>query len=941
MDHEQHEPYESLTDRELEILRLIAAGLTNQQIADQLFVTLDTVKWHNKHSFQKLHVSNRTQAVARARELGLLEILAESKVSPRGAHNLPTQTTTFIGREEDLNEIKRLLLDEPACRLLTLVGPGGIGKSRLALAAAAQMVNAFPDGVFFVPLAAVDDANYIVPAIAEVLHFTFYGKADPAEQLLNYLQHKALLLVVDNFEHLLDGAHLLGEMMKHAPGVKLLATSRERLRLREEWNFEVLGLTYPAINQVEIQSVPESEFETFQAVQLFIQRASQADASFTPTTEEMADIAQICQLVEGMPLGLELAAPWIRSLSCHEIALEIERNLDFLTTTLRNLPDRHRSLRVVIEQTWQRLSPAEQSVLKQLSVFRGGCTRQTVENVTNATLADLSSLIDKVLLRRTDTGRFELHELIRQFGEEQLEAEPDALEQTQQRHKAYFITFLEQRTAGVKGLNQMRTMAEIKADLDNVRLAWRRSVTDQDADAIERAAECLFVYYLYGNGYDEGYSEFGRAANALIGPTNLFTDADWEQTMIVPDEQEVLVSYLLAAHGYFLAHRRDLPAGQVVLEEAVRLLRRNQSSADTARLHSEAFALGWLGWVLYFQGRLLEGKRYARESLTLVTETADRWVQGWVLCLLGGCERYNQPEEAAQAYRSGLAVCQESGDQSVLSYNSYNLGSTLTILGLYEQAKPYFDDGVRIAEQMQNILGLGYGLFYRGQLEIFLGDYQQAIQTLEQCITHFNEVGTIHACRARTQLGLAFLMQGDYSLAAQSFARSLEGFKLAESRLGLGDCLNGLGALSREQGNFHKAAAHHREALTLWQDMEMDAEIATSRHYLGRVLVMSGEPHHAEARQHLQEALELAAKLKLAPLALAMFVDFALLLFHSNQRELATKLAALAEQHDASTFETRLRARQTLAQVGFDSTSRQGQPADLWAIIQELLSDSK
>jgi non-specific serine/threonine protein kinase len=399
-----------------------------------------------------------TRVATKAEEALPISAVRSMPTQPRVAHNLPVQTTSFIGRASELADIKRLLLEEPNCRLLNLAGPGGIGKTRLALATAAQLLETFPDGTSFVSLAPVGEIDDIVPAIAAALRFSFYGRTDPKDQLLDYLSQKQLLLVVDNFEHLLDGADLLSDILSQAPEVTLLATSRERLHLQEEWVYEVPGLAFPAgggqtSEGADAMSPPESSevLTSYSAVELFTQRARQITASFAPSTDEMADIGRICQLVEGMPLGLELAAPWIRTLSCREIAAEIERSLDFLTTSLRNMPERHRSLRVVFEQTWGRLSDGEHAVLQQLSVFRGGCTREAAEQVTGATLPVLSSLVDKALLRRTNLGRYELHELIRQFAEAQLQTEPAAVEQAQQRHRDYFIAFLEARTAGVRG----------------------------------------------------------------------------------------------------------------------------------------------------------------------------------------------------------------------------------------------------------------------------------------------------------------------------------------------------------------------------------------------------------------------------------------------------------------------------------------------------------
>ena len=436
--------------------------------------------------------------------------------STQNRHNLPTQTTSFVGREAELAEIQRLLLDELGCRLLTLIGPGGTGKTRLALAVASQMLDVFSDGAYFVSLASVSENADIVPAIAEALRFTFYGQDDPKDQLLAYLGQKQLLLVVDNFEHLLDGADLMSEILGQAPEVTLLTTSRERLNLQEEWVYEVPGLAFPALKEETSEGL-----SSYSAIELFTQRARQTVPNFAPSEDEMIDIGCICQLVEGMPLGLELAAPWVRTLSCREVAAEIERSFDFLSTTLRNMPERHRSLRAIFEQTWGRLSEAEQAVLRQLSVFRGGSTRKAAEQVTDATLPVLSSLVDKALLRRTNTGRYELHELIRQFAETQLQTDSSAVEQVQKRHGDYFVAFLETRTAGVKGGRQKETLAEIKADMDNIRLAWRRAIANRDVEGFERAAECLFIFYLYSSGHYEGQIAFQQAVTAFADLSNV------------------------------------------------------------------------------------------------------------------------------------------------------------------------------------------------------------------------------------------------------------------------------------------------------------------------------------------------------------------------------------------------------------------------------------
>jgi predicted ATPase/DNA-binding CsgD family transcriptional regulator len=947
MDDDRQQLHEPLTDRELEILRLIADGLTNQQIADQLFVTLDTVKWHNRHSYQKLHVHNRTQAVARARELSLLDRVAEPRFFSREKSNLPTQTTPFIGREKELTDIQQLLLDEPDCRLLTLAGPGGIGKTRLALAAAARVTPSFLDGVYFAPLAAVDHAAFIVPAIADALHFTFYGNTEPTEQLLDYLEAKQLLLVVDNFEHLLDGADVLTSILNRAPDVRLLATSRERLRLKEEWIYEVQGLPYPPADSTETAPLSAPEIETYQAVQLFVQRARQADAGFTPTTQIMADVVRICQLVEGMPLGLELAAPWIRSLNCHEIVIEIGRSLDFLTTSLRNLPERHRSLRVVIEQTWQRLPPAEQSALRQLSVFRGGCTRKAAQTVTGATLVDLSSLIDKALLRRTNTGRYELHELIRQFGEEQLQADPEAIEAARQRHTDHFIRFLEQRTADVKGTRQVAAMVEIADDLDNVRLAWRRAVANQDADAIERAAACLFVFNLYNSGHYEGQTVFQQAVAAFTEDFDMAKDDGLPDELVVLNKHENLVGFLLACQGYFLGRTRDPYMGQALLEQALALLRR----AEGVDRHKEGFVWLWLGWMVLFQERdrteMIQA--YVEPTSTILTETGDRWAEVWSLLLWGNILYDLRPLEAERVYARGAAICRESGDLNNLGYTSQNRSGVNVILGRYAQAKQHMDEAHRVFVEADNILGLAYVLLRQGQLETVLGEYRQAIQTFQQAMAIFDKVRTQHNVTwAQAELGRACRLNGDLDRAEYLFKHALEAFTARKRTLSRAHCLRGFGCLAVDQGELRRAETYLREALVTYQQFESEVWVADVLSHLGQVMMASGEQYSEAARQFFRQALELAAQHQLAPIALAVCVDMAKLWIQTDPIEKGTALLTLARQHEASTFETREKAHQALAQMtnplSSDSpqfTQSKEQTADLWATVDELLGEDK
>lgn len=441
------------------------------------------------------------------------------RVSPPASH-LPTQRTPFVGRGRELAEIANLLTD-PACRLLTLIGPGGIGKTRLALQAATERQVAFPDGAYFVALAPVSAAEFVVPTIANALQFRFGGPADPKEQLLNYLREKKALLVLDNFEHLLAerGAGLLSELLASAPRVKLLVTSRERLNLHEEWLLEVWGMRHPVIGQT-----PEAAIESYSAVQLFLQSVRRAQPGFALSEAETSSIVRICQLLGGMPLALELAAAWVRVLSCAEIAQEIEHGVAFLETTSRNAPERHRSLQAVFDHSWNLLAADEQRAFQNLSAFRGGFGREAAEQVAGASLRLLSALLDKSLLHRTAAGRYDMHELVRQYASERLQEAGEAA-RVRTRHLDFFTHLSEQAEPEMRGAKSIAWLSQLEAEHANLRAALEWSLENPAcAELGLRLAGALGWFWHLHSHYPEGRDWLARtlsAEGASAGPPRL------------------------------------------------------------------------------------------------------------------------------------------------------------------------------------------------------------------------------------------------------------------------------------------------------------------------------------------------------------------------------------------------------------------------------------
>ena len=373
--------------------------------------------------------------------------------------NFPASLSPMIGRDEELAEIVNLL-STPACRLLTLLGPGGIGKTRLALETAQRMAEnpTFPNGVYYVALQPLSAPDFMLSTIADSLDFQFYSGVEPQQQVLDYLREKALLLVLDNVEHLLQSVGLLVEILRTAPGVRILATSRERLNLREEWVLELDGLAVPAEAKVE-------DLEAYSAVRLFLEQAQRVSVGFTTTDEQLSAIARICRLVEGMPLALELAASWVRAMSCKQIATEIEHSLDILETTARNVEPRHRTMRAALDQSWHLLNDAEREVFGKLAVFQGSFSREAAEQIAGATLRILSALVDKSMLRLDSQGRYDLHELLHQYAGEKLAETPEEYDAAQERHCTYYAAWIGQRLEEPQTIYKTGMLAAIAADI--------------------------------------------------------------------------------------------------------------------------------------------------------------------------------------------------------------------------------------------------------------------------------------------------------------------------------------------------------------------------------------------------------------------------------------------------------------------------------------------
>ncbi len=427
---------------------------------------------------------------------------------------LPRPTTPFLGREVEIEALLDYVQD-PDQQLVSILGPGGIGKTRLALAVADRLAacdnHPFADGIVFVSLAALTAGEEIAAATADALSMLIDGRRDASEQLLAYLAQRQYLLIIDNCEHLLDGIGLLAELVQAAPGVTVLATSRERLHLQGEQAYPINGLG--ALDQIDPDSDAAMDHP---AVRLFRQSAQRAAPTFVLTPDDLPHVARICRLVDGMPLGIELSAGWVGMMSLAEIADEVQQNLDFLASDFRDLPARHRSMRAVFDASWRHLDPVEQLVFRQLSVFRGGFTRQAAAEVTGATLRHLGHLIYKSLLHYDrKRNRYWLHELLNQYGSDRLAEDAAEASAASASHYDYFIKRLITCSDLLKGEDQAGALAELDDDIDNFRLAWRTAISAGEVTRLRPALDTLGFYFEWRVHPNEGRIAFQRLADAI------------------------------------------------------------------------------------------------------------------------------------------------------------------------------------------------------------------------------------------------------------------------------------------------------------------------------------------------------------------------------------------------------------------------------------------
>lgn len=751
--------------------------------------------------------SERTSFLKVARGQKVVERLAVVPFPPQAPRpsSLPVSPTPLIGRQPELVEMARLLGD-PDCRLLTLVGPGGIGKTRLALQAAANQQPRFVDGVFFVPLVGVSAAEFMPPAIAESLGLTFSGPASPRNQLLNFLVDKKLLLLLDNYEHLITSIDLVREILSQACDVKMLITSREPLGVRGEWLFEVQGLPVP-------RAVTD-EVETNSSVALFIQTVRRAGLGSPQGVEELAAVVDICRLVGGMPLGIELAASWSRVIGFEEIASEIRRNMAFLSATMHGIPERHRSLRAVFDHSWVLLDSDEQQVLQRLSVFRGGFTRQAAEHVATASLGQLAGLVAKSLVSRPELERYALHEAVRQFAAAHLAASSE-LGLIRDRHCDYYLFMLGEQEQRLKSAAQWETIRQLTREFDNVREAWSWAVEQQKFGLIRQTLRSLGWMCDIVGWMQDGIDQLEPVVQALKAEAT--ENPEYQATLGIALAQQGLLHF---RQGYF---DRALAA----YDESLTWLR------PLGDLGIMTDSLIWSGIILNLFGDIEQSQARLAEGLVCAQAAGDNWSVAWAIFNEGFIDSLVGKYEAGYSQMlAGLAKMRELGDPSCIALGLNFISPTAVLLSRLDEAEAFLNESLSWTNQVGDMWGMGTAYRNLGLVSLTRGDLVRARLQLRKSLNIFSQVVTgWDIVLTLDYLGRVSLAEGDLAGAKEIYLEALRLAVAVRTTPLATDILVGLARLDMQVQAFETAlllatSAAHNPAST--QETK-DAAVAVAK----------------------------------------------------------------------------------------------------------------
>jgi len=611
------------------------------------------------------------------------------------AHSLPVRLTPFIGRQVELQRIFNLF-QNPSIRLITIVGAGGIGKTRLALELTRVLNDRFQHGAIFIPLTQLSTVDELLPAIAGALGVQLPPGGDLQQAVLAHLASQQTLLVLDNFEHLLDEATVILDILAGGPQVKVLVTSREKLNLEAETIYHLGGLELPSLNTLQT-------IEEYDSVQLLLQKASQVQPGFSLLEENRSDVVRICRLVDGNSLGILLAAAWLEHFSPAEIADEISGGLDFLSRQARDVEQRHCCMGSVFDSSFNRLDEHLQAVFRKLSIFRGGFDLNAAKAVTGADLRTLISLVDKSLLARDHhDGRYELHELLRQYANERL-AVADYRENTLTDYTDYYIEFVHQKEAQLISPLQTGALDAIQADFDNIRQACTLAIKNRDFASVHAVTLGLYTFCDMRSRFYEGEALFRLASEVLAPRADESPQPAWALSLLSWYDMRTYIE--------------PFESVEEIAFQAQRCLTQAKSIGDA---QTTAASLVLLGVVARHQGDFKEAIRNYEEARCSCPALDDVY---FVNIRVGLCHQAIQDySRALEAFQISLRRGKETGERVKIAWSLENIADTLLLQGKSYEAERYYEQALALFEEVGTTIGNVWCLYGLSRAAIALSN---------------------------------------------------------------------------------------------------------------------------------------------------------------------------------------------------------------------------